>query len=104
MKCDQFFSLTVSDGKQRLQRWGVFLASFVLLSLLALPFLSAALAQVSANIKGFVTDTSGAAIPAVTVNVKNLETGAIRTGVADDAGRYLVLALPVGEYEVRVAK
>jgi len=104
MKCDQFFSLTVSDGKQRLQRWGVFLARCGLLSLLALPFLSAALAQVSANIKGFVTDTSGAAIPAVTVNIKNLETGAIRTGVADDTGRYLVLALPVGEYEVRVAK
>jgi hypothetical protein len=38
------------------------------------------------------------------VKTKNLETGAIRSGITDDAGRYLVLALPVGEYEVRVTK
>jgi hypothetical protein len=104
VECDRFFSLTVCECNQRSQRRAAFLLRFVLLSLFALPFLSPALAQVSANIKGFVTDISGAAIPAVSVNVKNLETGAIRTSVTDDAGRYLLLALHVGEYEVRVAK
>jgi hypothetical protein len=43
-------------------------------------------------------------VPSATVNTQNLETGAIRSGITDDLGRYLVLALPVGEYEVRVAK
>ena len=65
---------------------------------------SPAWAQVSASIKGLVTDASGAAVTSASVTAKNLETGAIRTRVTDDAGRYLLLALPVGEYEVRVAK
>jgi hypothetical protein len=61
-------------------------------------------AQVSASLAGVVTDTSGARIPAAAINVKNVETGAIRSTVSDDAGRYQVLALPVGEYEIRASK
>jgi hypothetical protein len=72
--------------------------------LLVVAFLRPAQAQVSASIKGNVMDASGAAVPAVTVTVKNIETGAIRSSVTDDAGRYLVVALHVGEYEVRVTK
>jgi len=60
--------------------------------------------QVSASIKGSVSDTSGGAVPSATVTVKNVETGALRSSFSDEAGRYLVLALPVGEYEVRAAK
>jgi hypothetical protein len=72
--------------------------------LLLAAFLPLAQAQVSASIKGNVLDASGAAVPGVTVTVKNVETGAIRSSVTDGAGRYLVLALHVGEYEVRVGK
>jgi len=61
-------------------------------------------AQVSASIAGVVTDRSGARVPAAAIIVKNLETGAIRSTVTDDAGRYQVLALPVGEYEIRISK
>jgi hypothetical protein len=61
-------------------------------------------AQVSASIKGMVTDASGAAVSGATVNARDVETGTMRSSVADDSGRYLLLALPVGEYEVRVAK
>src|SRR5258707_5373240 len=75
-----------------------------LMMLLLAVFLPLAQAQVSASIKGNVSDASGAAVPAVTVTVKNIETGAIRSGVTDDAGRYLVVSLHVGEYEVRVSK
>jgi len=67
-------------------------------------FLPAAYAQVSASIKGMVTDASGAAVPGVSVTIKNVETGTVRSSVTDDAGRYLVLALHVGEYEVRIAR
>jgi hypothetical protein len=71
---------------------------------LLLSCLPSAHGQVSASIKGVVTDPSGAPVPAATVKAKNLETGAIRSSITDDAGRYLVLSLPVGEYEVRITK
>jgi hypothetical protein len=77
----------------------------MLLGLLALTvWLPAVHAQVSASIRGFVTDASGAPVAQATVKAKNLETGAVRTANTDDAGRYLVLALPVGNYEVRISK
>ncbi len=83
---------------------GCFLYRFAILLFLTSPFLPASQAQASASIKGSVTDSSGAAVPGATIMAKNVETGAIRSSVTDDAGRYLVLALHVGEYEVRVAK
>ena len=61
-------------------------------------------AQVTASIIGFVTDPSGAAVPSADVTATNLETGVARTVATDAAGRYVVLALPVGLYEVRATK
>ena len=81
------------------------MARFVLLTLLMLALrLPSAQAQVSASIRGIITDASGAPVAQVTVGAKNVETGAVRTTTTDDAGRYLVLALPVGKYEVRISK
>lgn len=60
--------------------------------------------QVSANIEGVVADSSGALVPSAAVLAKNLETGAIRDGATDHSGRYLLLSLPIGEYEVRATK
>jgi len=73
----------------------------LLLTLLCLP---PALAQMSASLSGIVTDPSGAPVPAAAVTIKNLETAAARNTVTDDAGRYQVASLPVGQYEVRVTK
>src|SRR2546429_4271890 len=56
-----------------------------------------AYAQISASIKGMVTDSSGAPVPSSSVNAKNIETGAIRSATTDEAGRYLVLSLPRSE-------
>jgi hypothetical protein len=61
-------------------------------------------AQVSASISGVITDSSGAPVPLATVAAKDVETGALRTSTTNEFGRYLVLSLPVGQYEVRVAK
>jgi hypothetical protein len=85
-------------GKASIARW-LWLAIFSLG--VNLP---AAWAQVSASIHGVVTDASGAPVSQVAVKVKNLETGAVRTSTSDDGGRYLVVALPVGRYEVRISK
>lgn len=77
--------------------------TLVLFSLF-LPWITAAHAQVSANISGTVADPSGATVSAAAVRVKNIDTGAIRTTVTDSYGHYQVLSLPVGEYEIRVNK
>src|SRR5262245_49567058 len=54
------------------------------------------------TIAGTVTDQSGAAIPGAAVAVRNLETGATRDTVTDEAGRFNVPGLPVGSYEISV--
>jgi hypothetical protein len=77
------------------------LTLFVLILSSCLP---SARAQVSASITGVVTDSSGAPVPAATVTAKNTETGAERSSVSDAAGRYQIVSLPVGHYEVKVAK
>lgn len=61
-------------------------------------------AQVSASLRGSVTDSSGAAVSGAAVRATNVETGVARGTVTDEAGRYLFLALPVGEYETRASK
>ncbi len=81
------------------QRRLTLLALFTMLS--GLP---SACAQVSASIKGIVTDPSGAPVPAATVTTKNTETGAARSAITDDAGRYQIVWLAVGQYEVAVTK
>ena len=58
----------------------------------------------SASVTGIITDASGAPVPGAAVKTRNLETSAIRSSLTDDIGRYLVLSLPVGEYEVTVSK
>src|SRR5260370_33526914 len=49
-------------------------------------------------------DPSGAPVPSASVTARNLDTGAVRRSLTDDAGRYLALSLTVGQYEVRVTK
>ena len=61
-------------------------------------------AQVSASLTGVIADASGARVAGAAITVKNVETGAIRNSVTNDDGRYEVLALPVGEYEISVSK
>jgi len=77
---------------------------FTLLTFLLLCCLQPARAQVAASIKGIVTDPSGAPLPSATVTANNTETGARRSATTDDAGRYQIVWLVVGEYEVMVAK
>ncbi len=61
-------------------------------------------AQVSAAISGRVTDPAGAVVSGAAVMAKNVETGETRSTTTDDAGRYWVPSLAVGEYEIHVTK
>jgi hypothetical protein len=74
------------------------------LILFFLPFLLTPLAsaQDSAAIFGTVTDPSGAVVAGANVTVVNVDTGTVRAVVADNTGRYRVVSLPVGPYEVHV--
>jgi hypothetical protein len=82
---------------------GVFWFGLLVLGLWA-SLATASFAQGEASIQGVVSDSSGGAIPGVAIRIKNLETGAERNQVTDEAGRYEAAALPVGRYEVRVEK
>ena len=59
---------------------------------------------VGGSVSGTVRDESSAALPSAQVLIRNAETGAQRTLVTDDAGRYAALSLPVGKYEITAAK
>ena len=72
-------------------------AALLLSVLLALP---AAAQEITGTITGAVTDPSGAAIPGLTVTVRNLGTNATQTVVTDERGIYTATLLPIGRYEV----
>jgi carboxypeptidase family protein/TonB-dependent receptor-like protein len=54
-------------------------------------------------IEGVITDASGAALPGVTVTLRNTETNYAQTVITDSAGRFRGLLLPLGKYEVTAA-
>ena len=61
-------------------------------------------AQISTALSGTVLDATGGAVPSATVTARNVETAAERTTTTDATGVYRLLVLPVGQYEIRVAK
>ncbi len=69
------------------------------LSLLAAPAAAQDLDNVT--ITGRVSDQNGAIIPRATIEVVLVKTGATRTTVTDDEGRYHIIQLEAGTYIVR---
>src|SRR5881409_3374026 len=55
-------------------------------------------AQATAQISGAVRDQSGAVIPGVEIKVTQTATGAVRTAVSNEEGRYVFANLPLGPY------
>ena len=60
-------------------------------------------AQSTASIEGQVFDQDGAVIPSVKIVARSAEIGVERKTVSDTAGRYLLAALPVGDYTVEAS-
>ncbi len=58
----------------------------------------------TASISGRVTDASDAAVPGATVTIKNTATSATQTATTDEQGRYALLDLPIGPYDLTVSK
>ena len=82
----------------------VWSGTLVLSIILILASRSVGFAQVTAAMTGRVDDSTGAGIPATSVTVTSLETGATRTVTTDDTGAYQILSLPVGRYNIKAAK
>lgn len=76
---------------------------FVGLFLVACAFAPVAGAQTQITtgvIQGIVTDTSGAVLPGVDVETRNVDTNLKRNLVTDSGGRFVALQLPPGRYTV----
>ena len=58
--------------------------------------LSVSAQQITGNIRGTVSDPTGAVVASATVIAQQIETGLTRSAVSDHAGTYLILELPVG--------
>ena len=75
--------------------------SLTLLMMLTLVVSAAAQTQITTGvIEGVVVDASGAVLPGVDVEVRNIETNFTRTLVTDREGRFVALQLPSGRYTV----
>jgi Carboxypeptidase regulatory-like domain/TonB-dependent Receptor Plug Domain len=58
-------------------------------------------AQGTGSITGLVTDSSGAVLPGVVIEVTSAATGQVRRATTGDDGRYSVPLLPPGPYQVK---
>src|SRR5262249_28294837 len=59
---------------------------------------------ITGSITGTVTDVSGAGVPGATVNVRQVETNAVRIVTTSDIGSYTVTQLAPGNYSVKIDK
>ncbi len=72
---------------------------------LSILFVCSAAAQVNkSNLVGIVRDTSGSAVPGVTIRITDTGTGAVRQEVTDETGLYRAALLDVGTYNLEAEK
>jgi hypothetical protein len=66
---------------------------------------SAACAQtVAGSISGLVLDSTGAAVPQVTITVTDIERNVVFNSVSNETGFYLVSPIPPGKYKIEAEK
>ena len=69
---------------------------------LAVSSIARAQSSYTAAVRGVVTDVSGGGVPGATVTVTESDRNVPHTVTTDRAGRYVVTALPPGQYTLRV--
>jgi len=79
-------------------------ALIVWLTLTSFPSSLHAQGVASARISGILTDESGAVLVGATVQAKNVEMGSFRSTVTDSGGRFAIVDLPIGSYDVRASR
>src|SRR6204780_4665693 len=73
------------------------------LAFVVIACLNSSAQQITGNIRGTVTDPSGALILGAEVTAQQTETALSRTTTTDSNGNYVLLELPVGHYRLQVA-
>ncbi len=76
----------------------------ILLSLLIFLTLPSAFSQAVAAVSGVCHDETRAILTDVTITIKNLDTGAVRSVTSDSGGRFYAAALPSGNYVLQASK
>ena len=75
----------------------------IILSLVSILFFSAIVwGQATAEIAGTVRDESGAVIPGAEIKVTQTATGASRTTISNEEGRYIFSTLPLGHMYLKL--
>jgi hypothetical protein len=70
---------------------------------LVIPVVGSAQTQITTGvIQGTVADSSGASIPGVTIEARNIDTNQVRTQVTEGDGRFIFLQLPPGNYRLTI--
>ncbi|MGC2499713.1 MAG: TonB-dependent receptor, partial [Acidobacteriaceae bacterium] len=72
------------------------------LASVVLSCLSLSAQQTTGNIRGTVTDPSGAVVVGAAVTARQAETGLSRETTTDRSGSYVLLELPIGHYHLQV--
>jgi hypothetical protein len=88
--------MTSASGRQRL--W---IATLLLVSALGTAAAAAAQGEASAVITGVIADAQGGVLPGVTVTLRNVESGTVRTAVTETDGQYRLAGLQPGRYSLR---
>lgn len=82
--------------------------AFFFISLFAMLFafssnqINAQSQALNGQIEGVVTDSNSATVPGAPITIKNIESGAVRNVVTNEAGVYRAPLLPLGTYTVTV--
>ncbi|HEV2246190.1 MAG TPA: carboxypeptidase-like regulatory domain-containing protein [Terriglobia bacterium] len=80
------------------------LRSLFILVFMAVFLAPPARAQVTAEILGTILDPSGGAVANAQIEAQEQQTGFVRSTVSDVEGRYDLVALPAGQYQLTVRK
>ena len=76
--------------------------TLTLFLMVLLTCLNVAAQQITASIRGTVSDPSGAIVQGATVTARQSETGLTRAVVTDRQGEYVLIELPIGHYQLEV--
>src|SRR5258708_29997546 len=83
---------------------GLLRIPLILIAIMVFPAALLAQTGTSGQIAGSVTDSNGAVVPAATITVVQIETGAKRTLTSSTDGNYSITNLPIGTYRLSVTK
>src|SRR5437660_7459952 len=83
-------------------RWVVVVAVGIIIMMPALSRRASGQSSYQAQLRGIVTDASGAVVPNVSITLTEVGTNVARTTRTDGAGQYILRALRPSNYVIRV--